>query len=63
MGWCKLYAVSQSLIINPVGYNFLMEYSVSLAGTQAAKWDKDTWEPLADLAKNHPEAGVHFQGM
>ncbi|OKL55644.1 hypothetical protein UA08_09125 [Talaromyces atroroseus] len=34
---------------------------VSIGGTEAAKWDKDTWYPLADLAKNHPEAGVHFQ--
>lgn len=37
-------------------------YSVSIGGTEAAKWDKDTWGPLADLARNHPEAGVHFQG-
>ena len=36
--------------------------SVSVGGTEAAKWDKDTWGPLADLARNHPEAGVHFQG-
>ncbi|KAK2802241.1 hypothetical protein FQN50_007421 [Emmonsiellopsis sp. PD_5] len=34
---------------------------VSLSGTEAAEWDKNTWYPLADLAKNHPEAGVHFQ--
>ncbi|KAJ5678947.1 D-amino-acid oxidase [Penicillium macrosclerotiorum] len=34
---------------------------VSVGGTEAAKWDEDTWGPLADLAKNHPEAGVHFQ--
>ena len=38
-------------------------HSVSVNGTEAAKWDADTWGPLADLAKNHPEAGVHFQGM
>lgn len=35
---------------------------MSIRGTQAAKWDKDTWGPLEDLATNHPEAGVHFQG-
>ncbi|RMD42220.1 hypothetical protein DV735_g2867, partial [Chaetothyriales sp. CBS 134920] len=34
---------------------------VSKAGTAAAKWDRDTWAPLADLAQNHPEAGIHFQ--
>ncbi|RMZ85836.1 hypothetical protein DV737_g428, partial [Chaetothyriales sp. CBS 132003] len=34
---------------------------VSKRGTEAAQWDRDTWAPLADLAKNHPDAGVHFQ--
>ncbi|GAQ33316.1 hypothetical protein AtubIFM55763_005277 [Aspergillus tubingensis] len=34
---------------------------VSVAGTDAADWDKNTWGPLADLAANYPEAGVHFQ--
>ncbi|CAG8421188.1 unnamed protein product [Penicillium salamii] len=34
---------------------------VSISGTPAAKWDSNTWGPLADLAQNHPEAGVHFQ--
>ncbi|KAL1859236.1 D-amino acid oxidase [Paecilomyces lecythidis] len=34
---------------------------VSISGTKAAEWDKSTWGPLADLAANHPEAGVHFQ--
>ena len=37
--------------------------SVSVRGTEAAEWDKKTWAPLEDLAQNHPEAGVHFQGM
>lgn len=35
---------------------------VSNRGTKAEKWDRDTWAPLNDLAANHPEAGVHFQG-
>ncbi|KIV91649.1 hypothetical protein PV10_06165 [Exophiala mesophila] len=34
---------------------------VSIRGTAAAEWDKNTWGPLEDLAQNHPEAGVHFQ--
>nr|KAK5447224.1 D-amino acid oxidase [Exophiala xenobiotica] len=34
---------------------------VSVKGTPAQEWDKNTWEPLAALARNHPEAGVHFQ--
>ena len=36
---------------------------VSVKGTQASGWDKNTWGPLEDLARNHPEAGVHFQRM
>lgn len=40
----------------------LISYSVSVRGTAAAEWDKNTWGPLEDLAQNHPEAGVHFQG-
>lgn len=39
-----------------------MVYSVSVHDTEAAEWDKNTWGPLEDLARNHPEAGVHFQG-
>ncbi|KAI5460159.1 D-amino-acid oxidase [Mariannaea sp. PMI_226] len=34
---------------------------VSIHDTEAAEWDKNTWAPLADLAQNYPEAGVHFQ--
>ena len=35
---------------------------VSVSGTRAAEWDRHTWPPLEDLARNYPEAGVHFQG-
>jgi D-amino-acid oxidase len=38
-------------------------HSVSISGTDAAEWDKNTWGPLEDLARNNPGAGVHFQGM
>ncbi|KAE9972626.1 hypothetical protein BLS_001904 [Venturia inaequalis] len=34
---------------------------VSVRGTAASEWDRNTWAPLEDLAANHPEAGVHFQ--
>ncbi|CDM36778.1 FAD dependent oxidoreductase [Penicillium roqueforti FM164] len=29
---------------------------VSIRGTEAAEWEKATWAPLEDLARNHPEA-------
>jgi hypothetical protein len=35
--------------------------SVSYTGTDSAEWDKNTWGPLEDLARNHPDAGIHFQ--
>ncbi|OOO11561.1 FAD dependent oxidoreductase [Aspergillus oryzae] len=34
---------------------------MSTRGTKAADWDKDTWAALEDLARNHPDAGIHFQ--
>ncbi|KAI4107684.1 MAG: hypothetical protein LQ339_002590 [Xanthoria mediterranea] len=40
------------------GANF---WPISEAGTEAAEWDKTTWPELEDLARHHPEAGVHFQ--
>lgn len=41
----------------------MTDCSVSVRGTPAAEWDKNTWGPLEELARNHPDAGVHFQGM
>lgn len=37
-------------------------FPVSQRDTAAAEWDRNTWPALYELAKNHPEAGVHFQG-
>lgn len=39
----------------------LSKIRVSLTDTAAAQWDRDTWPFLEDLARNRPEAGVHFQ--
>jgi hypothetical protein len=36
-------------------------YRVSERGTAAARWDRDTWPHLERLARDHPEAGIHFQ--
>ncbi|KAF2665882.1 D-amino-acid oxidase [Microthyrium microscopicum] len=36
---------------------------VSVRGTDAAQWDRRTWEYLQDLAENHLDAGVHFQKL
>ena len=38
-------------------------FSVSSKGTPAADWDRNTWPELEKLARHHPEAGIHFQGM
>ena len=45
--------------ISPGG---LMLARVSIANTPEAEWDRHTWTELAMLAKQRPEAGVHFQG-
>lgn len=37
------------------------EAAVSIRGTPAAVWDRNTWPVLEDLARNHPESGIHFQ--
>ncbi|KAE8138370.1 FAD dependent oxidoreductase [Aspergillus pseudotamarii] len=34
---------------------------MSTRGTKAADWDRYTWTVLEDLARNHPDAGIHFQ--
>ena len=34
---------------------------VSPSGTKFAQYDRDTWAPLEKLARDCPEAGVHFQ--
>lgn len=31
--------------------------------TLAERFERDTWPELARLAKDLPEAGIHFQGM
>ncbi|KAL4802350.1 FAD dependent oxidoreductase [Aspergillus unguis] len=30
-------------------------------GTNHAKWERETWEPLKELIEKYPEAGIHFQ--
>ena len=37
------------------------EAAVSIRGTPAETWDRNTWPVLEDLARNHPESGIHFQ--
>lgn len=46
----------------PCAYLIIVMLSMSTRGTKAADWDKDTWAALEDLARNHPDAGIHFQG-
>lgn len=40
----------------------LHQNSVAKEGTPAEEYERNTWPELAKLAKDHPEAGVHFQG-
>ncbi|RDW73396.1 hypothetical protein BP6252_07303 [Coleophoma cylindrospora] len=40
------------------GANFL---PMGAEGSDQARYEANTWPWLSDLAKNHPEAGIHFQ--
>jgi D-amino-acid oxidase len=33
-----------------------------MSNKDGCKWEKNTWPELARLAKDVPEAGMHFQG-
>ena len=59
MGRSKLSAVSD---VNLCDVFLRLASRVSQEGTEAAEWDRNTWPELRNLAENHPEAGVHFQG-
>lgn len=37
--------------------------SVGVLGSNHARWEQETWPALKDLAENHLDAGVHFQGI
>lgn len=63
MGGSKLHAVSQvERQVSIAGKSKFVPVRVSVEGTSAAEWDRNTWPELEDLARNHPEAGIHFQG-
>lgn len=34
---------------------------VGAKDSQLAEWEKHTWPLLENLARSHPEAGIHFQ--
>lgn len=34
-----------------------------VSSEDGSRWEKDTWPELARLAKDVPEAGIHFQGL
>lgn len=36
---------------------------VGVEGSKVAEWERDTWPELVRLAKEVPEAGIHFQGI
>lgn len=36
---------------------------MTVAGERANLWEKNTWPILENLARFHPEAGVHFQQL
>ncbi|RAK79287.1 FAD-dependent oxidoreductase [Aspergillus fijiensis CBS 313.89] len=31
------------------------------AGSNQARWERETWQPLREITEKYPEAGIHFQ--
>jgi D-amino-acid oxidase len=59
MGWSQLHAHVYPLIeLAPYAD---ANAAVSIKGSPAAEWDRNTWLVLDDLARNHPDSGIHFQ--
>ena len=60
MGWSKLSSVCHkiTLITRDADSNALFSFSTK----EGSRWEKGTWPELARLAKDVPEAGIHFQG-
>ena len=72
MGWCELFAVRKNTCTTlPVSIrtsNLVSSpeadlESVGKEGTPSQEYERTTWPELAKLAQDHPEAGIHFQGM
>lgn len=40
----------------------LLVHRVSAEGSAGARRETNTWPVLEELARNHPEVGIHFQG-
>ena len=57
MGWSQLFAVSHSILVLHMVL-MLCRFSTK----EGNRWEKGTWLELARLAKDVPEAGIHFQG-
>lgn len=36
---------------------------MTVAGERANLWEKNTWPILENLARFHPESGIHFQQL
>lgn len=58
MGWSKLSSVSHETSLIMCGADALFSFSTK----EGNRWEKGTWPELARLAKDVPEAGIHFQG-
>jgi hypothetical protein len=58
MGWSQLSSVSYQNSLATHDTDTLFSFSTK----EGNRWEKGTWPELARLAKDVPEAGIHFQG-
>ncbi|KAJ5666785.1 D-amino-acid oxidase [Penicillium macrosclerotiorum] len=45
------------------GANYMPKIRFGKKDSDHAEWERATWPKLRDLAKNHPESGIHFQDV
>jgi hypothetical protein len=58
MGWSQLPAVSNLMTMIARDVDTSYRFSTK----EGNRWEKGIWPELARLAKDVPEAGIHFQG-
>ena len=38
-------------------------FRVGKEGSDHARWERETWPYLKEIAEKYPEAGIHFRGI
>lgn len=63
MGWSKFPSVSHKTTLITYDADADADALFRFSTKEGNRWEKGTWPELARLAKDVPEAGIHFQGV